>query len=527
MSFLSGTKNLPTPPQKNLGLSTANAATNEQGAPLFYLAGKRRFAGTFLSDAFDQVAIAVGGGGKDSGKGGGGQGTNYYAGCGVAFCHGPCDGFHDFYLNGDPVYTQNTPLIPILLSQVSNLATFETANPHGVVTGQTGVISGADQPEFNGIFTFTVISPTEFTYTIPGSSLSSEIASGPIQCFITLDPVYRGPEDGLIITVPDYGLLGINWGTQTANVDPYLAISGANHPPYRGIANLILHQFFLGLNQYNFQNAEAIFSRVPAPAWLANPAWANISDEANPACVFYDLLTKPLAGLDLVDADFYMAGMNDAAEQFYDEGLGVSPLLTRQDSALSFIQQLCQAVDMLPLLNGSGLLYGLPVRPPADYTALLTFTDSQLAALPTPTGTDWSTAFTYTRLTFPNRDANYNNDYVEWQDFGTLAATENVGQPQTLNLDWITRRDIALKLVAAYGPTAALPQQTGKQSLLFTPALWAAAAPGTVFRNAFANPTCARANGVFRVTRRRFTKSAQPVMEIEYAADRSYLNVAL
>ena len=184
MSFLSGTKNLPTPPQKNLGLSTANAATNEQGAPLFYLAGKRRFAGTFLSDAFDQVAMAVGGGGKDSGKGGGGRGTNYYAGCGVAFCHGPADGFHDFYLNGDPVYTQNTPLIPIVLSQASNLATFQTANPHGVTTGQTGVVSGADQPEFNGIFTFTVTSPTEFTYTIPGSSLSAETATGPIQCFI-------------------------------------------------------------------------------------------------------------------------------------------------------------------------------------------------------------------------------------------------------------------------------------------------------------------------------------------------------
>ena len=527
MSFLFGHKNAPTPPQKNLGLNTVNAATNEQAAPLFYLAGKRRFAGTFITDAFDQLVISIGGGGKDSGKGGGGQGTNYYAGVGLAFCHGACDGFHDFWLNGEPVFTNNTPLYPISLAQTSNVATFQTANAHGLTTGQTGVITGADQPEFNGEFTFTVVSPTQFQYTIPGSTIAAETATGQIQCWITLDPIYRGAEDSLNVTIPNYGTLRLKWGTETQGVDDYLQISGTNHPPYHGIVLGILQQFFLGLNQTNFQNAEAVWSRTPRPAWLANPAWANIQDEANPACVFYDLLTKPRVGLDLVDADFYINGLNDAAEQFFNEGFGVSPLLTRQDTALSFIQQLCQTADLLPLLNGTGLLTLQPVRPPADYGALLSLVDAQLAGIPTPNAADWSSAFNYTRITFPNRDANFNNDFVEWQDFGSLSAAANVAQPQTLNLDWITRRDLALKLVAAFGPASALPKSTGKLSLLFTPALFAAVAPGTVFKNVFTNPTCARSNGIFRVTRRRLTNSAQPVMEIEYAADRSYLNQAL
>jgi hypothetical protein len=182
---------------------------------------------------------------------------------------------------------------------------------------------------------------------------------------------------------------------------------------------------------------------------------------------------------------------------------------------------------MLPLLNGSGLLFGLPVRSPADYGAIPTLTDANLAGIPTPTTADWSNSFNYTRIVFPNRDAGFNNDYVEWQDFGTLSASANVAQPQTLNLDWITRRDVALKLVAAFGPSSALPKTGGKMPLLFTPALFNTLAPGTVFRNNFINPTCARSNGIFRVTRRRLTNSGKPIMEIEYAADRSYLNRAL
>lgn len=529
MSFLYGHKNAPTPPQKNLGYNTVNAATNEQGIPLTYLAGKRRFSGTFITDAFDISAVSVGGGGKDAGKGGGGKGTNYYAGVGLACCIGPCDGFHDFWLNGEPVYTSNTPLIPVQngLSEVSNIATFQTANPHGLSNGQVVVITGADQPEFNGEFTITVVSAKQFQYTIPGSSLSSETATGQIQCFVVLDPVYRGPEDGLQITVPDYGILRLRWGTETTAADTYLPISGTNHPPYRGVTLAILQSFFLGLNQTNFQNAEFVLSRIPTPAWLTNPAWANISDEANPACVLYDLLTHPRIGIGLTIADFDIVGLNTAAQLFYNENFGISPLITRQEAVLSFLQQLCQTVDSVMPLSTAGLLSMVLIRPPANYGALTTLTDINLADIPVPNAGDWSTAYNQTRIVFPNRDSGFNNDFVEWQDMGTQAAALNIAETQTINMDWLTRRDLALQLVAAFGPASAIPKQTGKMSLLFTLALWEQLTPGTVFKNNFANATLARSNGFFRVTKRTLTDSSKPVFTIEYAADRSYLNQAI
>jgi hypothetical protein len=409
------------------------------------------------------------------------------------------------------------------------VATFQTANSLGMANGTTftAVVTGADQPEFNGEFLMTVVSATQFQYTIPGTSLGPETATGQIQCFVVLDPIYRGAENGLVITIPNYGNLHIQWGTETTNGDPYLLVSGSNHPPYRGITVAILQQFFLGLNQTNFQNAEFVMSRIPTPAWLTNPAWANIEDEANPACVLYELLTHPRIGLNLKAADFDIAALNTAAQRFYNENFGISPLLTRQDAALTFLQQLCQTVDAIMPLNNSGLLSMILVRPPGSYIGLTTLVDANLADIPVPNAGDWSNSYNQTRIVFPNRDAGYNNDFVEWFDMGTQAAALNIVQEQTLNLDWLTRRDLALKLVAAFGPASALPKQTGKMSLLFTPALYGSLKPGSLFQNNFANATLARSNGYFRVTKRSIRDSAKPVFDIEYAADRSYLNQAL
>jgi hypothetical protein len=526
MSFIFGTKNAAQPKQKSLGLNTVNTATNEQAIPLPYLAGKRRFAGTFISDAFDQHTSSLDSGGKDAGKGGGGSGTNYYCGYAIAFCLGPVDGFHDLWLNGEPVYTTNTPLVPQSLRQFTNVATFTTASAHNLVNGDMVIVTGADQPEFNGQFTVTVLNATQYTYVIPGTTIQSETATGQIRAWVVLDPIYRGVEEKVDITIPTYGILHHHWGGEGQTIDQYLRVSGTGHPTYRGVSYDVFERFFLGLNQTNVQNAEAVLSRIPTAAWLNDPAHANISDEANAAVVFYDLLTHPRSGLGLTVADFNLADLADVAEQLYDEDFGVSPLISRQETALGLVQQLLQTVDALPMLDANGLLSLVLVRAPADYNALTTLVDANLADIPKPNATGWSSVFTQTRIIFPNRAAAWNDDFVEWQDFAAQGNAQKLHNPQSLNFDWLTRRDLAQKLVNAFGPAAAIPAVTGKLTLLFTPALFAALSPGTVFQNNFTDATCARANGIFRVIKRRLPDSSRPVFEIEYKADRSYLNFA-
>jgi large repetitive protein len=64
------------------------------------------------------------------------------------------------------------PVLPVRsITRVGNTATVTTVGPHGYTTGQRVEILGADQPQYDGIFTITVTSTTTFTYTVSGNPL--------------------------------------------------------------------------------------------------------------------------------------------------------------------------------------------------------------------------------------------------------------------------------------------------------------------------------------------------------------------
>lgn len=526
MSFLAGTSQQPQADLKQLNINSSNASTNEQGNPLPYLAGKRRFAGMFMTDAFDQFNNQQGGGGKDAGKGGGGTGTNYFASFAVAFCVGPCDTFEGIYLNGDDVFTTNTKIVAKTLSEAGNVATFRAQAPHNLTTGDTVLINGANQTEFNGEFTVTVTGGSTFQYTIPGTSLQVEFASGQIYAFRKLDPIMRGSEDEVQVSIPGYGEIIVHWGTETQPADQYLPTMGVAQPPFHGVCYIVFKNFFLGLNQTNIQNIEAVFSRTPTADWQANAGENIIAGEANPAIVAWELLTHPRVGIGLTDADFNTAALATACTQLKAEGLGISPIITRSDSALSFLQQLCESIDAIILLDAAGLLTLILIRAPGSYAGLQVLTDANLADLPKMKAGDWSTTYNQTRIIFPNKDALWNDDFVEWFDFSSITAAQLVAQPQNLQRDWVTDRDNALALVQCAGAIGAAPLMGGMLDLQFTTALWSALAPGTLFQNNFANAIAQRANGYYRVTKRTMAKSDSPMFTIEFQADRSYLNKA-
>ena len=532
MSFLFGTQGVPQPNNKRLGLNDTSTASNEQGNPLPVLYGSRRFAGTFISDAFNQNATQQGGGGKNSGKGGAGQGYNYYTDFVVAWCLGPVDAFSDLFLNGDAVYTESTPLVPESLVCVNNVATATFTNAHGLSTGQEVVVTGADQSEFDGEFEITVSGPNTFTYVIPGETLLSETASpsatGQIQIWIKLSAIVRGEEDFVTVTIPNYGTMTLYWGTETQPADPDFQNAGAAQSPLHGVCYSVFHGWWIGLNQTNIQNAEIVLTRNPSPDWIGAGQNAIVDEaspgnitEANPAAIVYDLLTNPRSSIGLSDADFNIPGLQAAATLFFNEGFGLSNIIIRAEDALTLLQEICETVDAALVLDGNGLLNLIPIRQPASYVGLPQVGDAQLAEIPTPKAYDWSNTFNDTKIVFPNNQAGWLNDFVEWFDFSAITAAQKVAQPQTLQRPWMTRRDLALLLVQYAGTLGALPQQTGSLKLFFSTALWNALSPGSLFQLAYS--LLPDAGGYFRVTKRTLPNSAQPVFEIEYAADRSYL----
>lgn len=69
------------------------------------------------------------------------------------------------------------------VTRTSTTATVTTPIAHGFTTGDIVLVSGAGEPEYNGVVTITVASPTTFTYTVSGSP--STPATGTITTRLT------------------------------------------------------------------------------------------------------------------------------------------------------------------------------------------------------------------------------------------------------------------------------------------------------------------------------------------------------
>lgn len=98
------------------------------------------------------------------------------------------------------------------ITNVLTLATLTTALPHGLYTGMTVTISGAVNAAYNGSYVITVISPTQFEYTMavnPGGAASVVGTYSVNQFQQIIDANYPGAEtvtwqDGyFIINEPD------------------------------------------------------------------------------------------------------------------------------------------------------------------------------------------------------------------------------------------------------------------------------------------------------------------------------------
>lgn len=90
----------------------------------------------------------------------------------------------DYGVSGNGFYEVSAvgPTLTLSITSSGTTATATSASAHGFKTGDTVVISGAAQPDYNGSFTITVTSSTVFTYTMAHSTSTpatgSPIAAG-------------------------------------------------------------------------------------------------------------------------------------------------------------------------------------------------------------------------------------------------------------------------------------------------------------------------------------------------------------
>lgn len=531
MSFIfGGSTNLPAIDQRPFGLQQARTATNQQARPIPLLYGQQRLGVTFLCDVFNPFAIQVT---QSTGKQASNVGNNYYASFAALVCMGPVDGLFDVFLNGQPVFLNSTQLfaVALLASGTSGAetytATFQTAAPHGLSTGDVVSIFGADQLAFNGEFVITVVSATQFQYQIVPVDVAqaTDFQYGSIYAQVRLPPVLRGNGDFVNVTLPGYGDMIIFWGTETQQPSTYLNTqSGNTHPAYLGQCYIVFNQLFFGFNQTNVPNIELVIAKWPLPTWAAIPH-GFVEDDANPAYVIADLLQNQRGGLALPDDLLNTDDFNAAAEQFSStENLGISYPLDRSQDLRSILTGICETVDLLPLLDDNYNLTLLPIRPASSLAGLTTVQDDDLADLPVFQPADWSSTYTDVKAIFSDASLQFMDNLMEWRDIGQKNIFAN---PDTLLLDrhWISRADLAQTIANVTGQAAAIPAIKGSLKLRYNAALWENLSPGSIFLiNTSLRSTT---NLVFRVLSREMPNPETPEFNVDFQADRTYLYSAL
>ncbi|HYG98871.1 MAG TPA: hypothetical protein VD837_07040 [Terriglobales bacterium] len=516
MSFFSGsTSAKPGNFQNAMGVQTYRASSSESARPVPYLMGRQRIALTYISDCFDTRTQHVGGGGKSSTR----EGTNYYTSFAALACFGPVDALHAVFLNGDPVYTERTNIVIILLTSAAGVATATTRNEHNLTTGDSVVIVGASQQEYVGTFVITVTADNKFTFAITGTPQSPATApnNGKIYARVVLPPIFRDEDnpDYVDITIPDYGVMRLYWGTETQEPDDYLLSSGVDHPAYRGLCYAVFHRLYLGFNQTNVQNIELVLGRYPERDWLEAE---EINGDTGLISLVADLLQSPRAGLRLPDEKIDTATMLETAATLADEGFGFSPLLTREQETRQVIISALEYFDGYLSFTADGKLGVKLVRPPVG--ALPEVTDTDLVEKPTFEPDDWSEAFNETTVRFTNRSLDYKEDSVSRPDSGLRNIT---GEPKSQSLDrpWITDGATAEALQRSAGRAGALPQLTGTLKLRMDSELFDALTPGEPFTLDYSGRNTDQL--IFRVVTRTVQDPARPVFEIQFKADRSYV----
>ncbi len=279
--------------------------------------------------------------------------------------------------------------------------------------------------------------------------------------------ITRGAEDFVDITIAGHGQMRLYWGTGTQTTDTYLQSSGYDHPPYKYQAYVIFQQVFLGFNQTNAPNVEIICARYPKPGWMT--AAVNLQDDCNPIAVIAEWMSSPVFGLN--SSKLNTAALDAAAVQLASEGIGLSPYVTRQQSARQLIVQLCEYFDGYPVDSApDGLLSVGLARSPADVGALPAINENDLVDEPDLDPDSWRGCKTKTWIKFTNRYpstlpdgsivAPYKDDALPYRDPG---ASQIVGDntPQTLDRPWVTHPTVAQKIVAAAGRASALPSGSG------------------------------------------------------------------
>lgn len=317
------------------------------------------------------------------------------------------------------------------------------------------------------------------------------------------------------------GLQRIYLGTAAQTQDAKLAVN-ANHPAYRNVCYYRADDVFIGVNRNTPPNVELVLGRWPKPAWWTAPVdgdgYPKIGADINPVAFLAEIFQDSIFGLGLADARIDTTSWNAVATTLANEGIGISPLITRRMGVRDILRGVFEIIDghLYPLANGKiGLAL---IRTAGGGLALLDESKWIGEVALDPDG--WAETVNALKIAYTNAALDYITDSAQFIDRGNYEITR-VTREQTLQRPWITSQALAQKVALSTGARMGMPQQRG--SLKARKSAAKTLLPGMAFQL-----TCAE-QGLTAATARVIEQTlprpkGEPEILLRWELDRSYLN---
>lgn len=248
----------------------------------------------------------------------------------------------------------------------------------------------------------------------------------------------------------------------------YLASHVSPLPAYRGTSYLVVEQGYIG-NSTTVKPWAFEASRFPN-ALGALHAQVN-DDDANPACVIYEILTDTDWGFGFTEDDVDVDQFKVAAKSLYEEGNGFSFTLDSAREAGDILHELERQIDGLVRLNQRTGKYELFLaRGDFDIGDVTQINDSNTLEVITFGRGTWEGTANQVKVEFVDRAHDYAGTFAQGTDLANLRIQGGERISVTNNYPGLKNKTLANRI--ATRDTKALTTPLARASVLVTRDAW-------------------------------------------------------
>lgn len=215
-------------------------------------------------------------------------------------------------------------------------------------------------------------------------------------------------------------------------------------PSYVGQSYLVLEKAYIGtaaqLKAFSFELARYTNG-------LALTGGKNIvGEDLNPAELIYQLMTLDWGGLSVDSGEIDLASFQAVADTLYDEGNGMSLIISRANSGKDAIEEVLRQIDGVMYQDPStGKIILDLIREDYALEELTVLDETNIAAVRNFSRTSWEDTFNQVRVTFTNRSNKFEKGSAIVQDLANINSQQRL-RSTNLSFPGCTSGQLAVEL---------------------------------------------------------------------------------